>query len=88
MFDIFYNIIIFLNAYIFLVLCSYSLIAWTASAHKGPIHLVDYALRDKTTSNNVLNFFSAMGNVAFAFAGHNVVLEIQANYSFNPRKPL
>ncbi|KAK1366846.1 Lysine histidine transporter 1 [Heracleum sosnowskyi] len=65
----------------------YSFIAWTASAHKGPIHLVDYALRGKTTSDNVLNFFSAMGNVAFAFAGHNVVLEIQATIPSTPESP-
>lgn len=68
-------------------MCSYSLIAWAASAYKGPIHLVDYALREKTTSGNILNFFSALGNIAFAFAGHNVVLEIQATIPSTPERP-
>lgn len=48
---------------------------------------MDYSYRDKTTSKNVLNFFSAMGDVAFAFAGHNVVLEIQATIPSTPEQP-
>lgn len=35
----------------------------------------------------MFNFFSALGNVAFAYAGHNVVLEIQATMPSTPEKP-
>lgn len=35
----------------------------------------------------MFNFFSALGDVAFAFAGHNVVLEIQATIPSTPDKP-
>ncbi|KAL1808207.1 hypothetical protein ACET3Z_025197 [Daucus carota] len=67
---------------------SYSTIAWTASLRKGMYQEnVDYSYRDKTTSRNVFNFFSAMGDVAFAFAGHNVVLEIQATIPSTPEQP-
>lgn len=72
----------------FLFFCSYSTIAWTASLRKGMYQEnVDYSYRDKTTSRNVFNFFSAMGDVAFAFAGHNVVLEIQATIPSTPEQP-
>ncbi|KAL8121351.1 lysine histidine transporter 1-like isoform X2 [Apium graveolens] len=67
---------------------SYSMIAWIASLKKGIYQEnVDYSYRDKTTSGSVLNFFSAMGDVAFAFAGHNVVLEIQATIPSTPEQP-
>jgi hypothetical protein len=55
---------------------SYSMIAWVASAHKGKSPEVDYGLRATTTPGKVLGFFGALGDVAFAYAGHNVVLEI------------
>ena len=48
---------------------------------------MDYGPRDKTTSGNVFNFFTALGDVAFAYAGHNVVLEIQATIPSTPEKP-
>lgn len=35
----------------------------------------------------MFNFFSALGDVAFAYAGHNVVLEIQATIPSTPEKP-
>ncbi|KAA8529730.1 hypothetical protein F0562_034170 [Nyssa sinensis] len=66
---------------------SYSTIAWVASVKKGAQPDVDYGPRDKTTSGNVFNFFSALGDVAFAYAGHNVVLEIQATIPSTPEKP-
>ena len=34
-----------------------------------------------------MDFFSALGDVAFAYAGHNVVLEIQATIPSTPEKP-
>lgn len=35
----------------------------------------------------MFDFFSGLGDVAFAFAGHNVVLEIQATIPSTPGKP-
>lgn len=66
---------------------SYSVIAWVACLHKGALPNVDYGLRASKTTGNVFNFFSALGDVAFAFAGHNVVLEIQASIPSTPEKP-
>jgi amino acid permease len=66
---------------------SYSTIAWSASIHKGVQPDVDYSNRASSTAGSVFNFFSALGDVAFAFAGHNVVLEIQATIPSTPEKP-
>ncbi|KAJ1391570.1 Amino acid transporter, transmembrane domain [Sesbania bispinosa] len=66
---------------------SYSTIAWAASVHKGVQENVQYVYREKTTAGNILNFFNALGTVAFAYAGHNVVLEIQATIPSTPEKP-
>lgn len=66
---------------------SYSTIAWAASAHKGVQENVEYGYKAKSTSGTVFNFFSALGDVAFAYAGHNVVLEIQATIPSTPEKP-
>lgn len=67
--------------------CSYSTIAWSASIHKGLQPDVDYSNRASSTVGSVFNFFSALGDVAFAYAGHNVVLEIQATIPSTPEKP-
>ncbi|XP_018857248.2 lysine histidine transporter 2-like [Juglans regia] len=66
---------------------SYSTIAWAASAGKGIKPDVDYSYTAKTTSDATFNFFNALGDVAFAYAGHNVVLEIQATIPSTPEKP-
>lgn len=68
-------------------LCSYSSIAWVASLNKGKEPNVDYGHRLKSTPGSVFGFFSALGDVAFAYAGHNVVLEIQATIPSTPEKP-
>jgi hypothetical protein len=67
--------------------CSYSTIAWIASAQKGKSPDVHYGLRATTTPGKVFGFFGALGDVAFAYAGHNVVLEIQATIPSTPDKP-
>ncbi|GMP29570.1 hypothetical protein CsSME_00004615 [Camellia sinensis var. sinensis] len=67
--------------------CSYSTIAWAASLHKGVQPNVQYSYTEKSTAGKVFNFFSALGDVAFAYAGHNVVLEIQATIPSTPEKP-
>ncbi|XP_050372926.1 lysine histidine transporter 2-like [Argentina anserina] len=66
---------------------SYSTIAWAASLHRGVVEDVDYSYRAKTNAGAVLNFFGGLGEVAFAYAGHNVVLEIQATIPSTPEKP-
>ncbi|OVA20464.1 Amino acid transporter [Macleaya cordata] len=66
---------------------SYSTIAWTASVKKGIQPDVDYSYKASTTAGKVFSFFSGLGDVAFAYAGHNVVLEIQATIPSTPDKP-
>ncbi|KAK4282275.1 hypothetical protein QN277_013672 [Acacia crassicarpa] len=66
---------------------SYSTIAWAASVKKGVIENVDYGFKGKSTAANVFGFFNALGDVAFAYAGHNVVLEIQATIPSTPERP-
>ena len=66
---------------------SYSTIAWGASIHKGKLPNVDYQVPAITTPEKVFNFFGALGDVAFAYAGHNVVLEIQATIPSAPENP-
>ncbi|KAI5443412.1 lysine histidine transporter 1 [Lathyrus oleraceus] len=65
----------------------YSTVAWAASAHKGVQENVQYTNTSKTTTDLVFNLFNAIGAVAFAYAGHTVVLEIQATIPSTPEKP-
>lgn len=55
--------------------------------HKGVQPDVQYGYKARTPVGTVFNFFSALGDVAFAYAGHNVVLEIQATIPSTPEKP-
>ncbi|KAL6997016.1 Lysine histidine transporter 1 [Sarracenia purpurea var. burkii] len=66
---------------------SYSTVAWVASLEKGVQAGVQYTPRTSSTCASVFEFFSALGDVAFAYAGHNVVLEIQATIPSTPEKP-
>ncbi|KAM0058308.1 putative amino acid transporter, transmembrane domain-containing protein [Helianthus debilis subsp. tardiflorus] len=66
---------------------SYSTIAWSASLDKGVQPNVEYGYKAKSTTGTVFNFLSALGDMAFAYAGHNVVLEIQATIPSTPEKP-
>ncbi|KAK3410302.1 hypothetical protein EUGRSUZ_J02303 [Eucalyptus grandis] len=66
---------------------SYSIIASGASISKGVEHNVDYGPPSSTTPGKVFGFLTALGDVAFAYAGHNVVLEIQATLPSTPEKP-
>ncbi|TQD99514.1 hypothetical protein C1H46_014850 [Malus baccata] len=68
-------------------LMSYSTIAWTASIHKGVQPDVAYGYKSVSMPGTVFNFFTALGDVAFAYADHNVVLEIQATIPSTPEKP-
>ncbi|KAI3699878.1 hypothetical protein L2E82_44485 [Cichorium intybus] len=66
---------------------TYSTIAWTASVSKGMQENVEYGYKGKNPSETTFNFLTALGDVAFAYAGHNVVLEIQATIPSTPEKP-
>ncbi|XP_019161640.1 PREDICTED: lysine histidine transporter 1-like [Ipomoea nil] len=66
---------------------SYSTIAWGASVKKGVKDGVEYGYKAHSTPGTVFNFFASLGDVAFAYAGHNVVLEIQATIPSTPEKP-
>jgi hypothetical protein len=48
---------------------------------------VEYGYKSSSRSGTVFNFFTALGDVAFAYAGHNVVLEIQATIPSTPETP-
>ncbi|WOL15578.1 lysine histidine transporter 1 [Canna indica] len=70
----------------------YSTIAWGASAaekgrNEAAAAAPEYGYKATTTAGTILNLFSAMGTLAFAYAGHNVVLEIQATIPSDPEKP-
>eukprot|EP01018_Ginkgo_biloba_P022624 Gb_30828 [translate_table: standard] len=66
---------------------SYSTIAWGASVNKGQLPDVDYGYRHASTAGTVFGVFNSLGDIAFAYAGHNVVLEIQATIPSTPEKP-
>ncbi|KAL6984567.1 Lysine histidine transporter 1, partial [Sarracenia purpurea var. burkii] len=51
-------------------------IAWSASLHKGVQKDVHYGYTTKSTAGEVFNFFSALGVVAFVYAGHSVALPL------------
>ncbi|KAL5717744.1 hypothetical protein ACHQM5_010712 [Ranunculus cassubicifolius] len=66
---------------------SYSTIAWGSSVHKGVRENVDYSFKASTKTGAFFNFLSGLGDIAFAYAGHNVVLEIQATIPSTPEAP-
>ncbi|KAH8500092.1 hypothetical protein H0E87_015361 [Populus deltoides] len=66
---------------------SYSTIAWAATLNKGVQPDVDYSYKARTRTGAFFDFITALGDVAFAYAGHNVVLEIQATIPSSPEKP-
>ncbi|XP_058205258.1 lysine histidine transporter 1-like [Rhododendron vialii] len=81
------NSIAFVSLVAAVMSLSYSTIAWVTSLHKGVQPDVKYTLRASTTAGSVFDFLSALGEVAFAFAGHSVVLEIQATIPSTPENP-
>ncbi|XP_051120585.1 lysine histidine transporter 1-like isoform X2 [Andrographis paniculata] len=66
---------------------SYSTIAWAATLNKGIQPGIDYGYKASTKPGAVFGFLSGLGEMAFAYAGHNVVLEIQATIPSTPEKP-
>ncbi|CAM6038293.1 unnamed protein product [Sphagnum compactum] len=70
---------------------SYSMAAWIAPLCAGRVASVSYAVpahESKSTAGIAyFGILNAVGQVAFAFAGHNVVLEIQASLPSTPETP-
>ena len=67
---------------------AYSSIAFGASLDAG-LHYtdrskVDYTLNRASAFDGIFGCFNALGTVAFAYGGHNVVLEIQATLPHPP----
>nr|GEX33455.1 lysine histidine transporter 1-like [Tanacetum cinerariifolium] len=56
----------------------YSTIAWAAALDKGVQPNIDYSYKARSTVGRVFSFFNALGTIAFSYASHSVVLEIQA----------
>ncbi|VVA94939.1 unnamed protein product [Arabis nemorensis] len=66
----------------------YSMIASVASIVKGTHHRPsDYGVRSHTVAGMIFDAFNGIGTIAFAFAGHSVVLEIQATIPSTPEIP-
>ena len=70
-----------------MIACSYSTIAWASTLKKGVQPDVDYSYKARTRTGAFFDFITALGDVAFAYAGHNVVLEIQATIPSSPENP-
>ncbi|KAI3699873.1 hypothetical protein L2E82_44479 [Cichorium intybus] len=66
---------------------SFCTIAWTASLKKGVQPDVQYGYKPNSTAGTVLDFFSALGYVAFLYTGHKTVLDIQTNIPSTTEKP-
>lgn len=59
---------------------SYSTIAIGVSAHAGRQPDAVYNLDGFTKADGIFGVFNALGTIAFAYGGHNVVLEIQVTF--------
>ncbi|XP_028777265.1 lysine histidine transporter-like 8 [Neltuma alba] len=61
---------------------------WAVSVSKGSLHGVSYdPVRTGNDVENAFNVLSALGIVAFAFRGHNLILEIQATMPSSEKHP-
>ncbi|XP_030471800.2 lysine histidine transporter-like 6 [Syzygium oleosum] len=66
---------------------SYSTIAWAGSLAHGRVPDVSYAYKSAGSADYVFRVFNALGQISSAFAGHAVVLEIQATIPSTPETP-
>lgn len=69
------------------ILCSYSTIAWVACVYHGRVEDVSYAYLHETPATTVFRVLNSLGVIGFAYAGHNVALEIQATIPSSPERP-
>ncbi|KAL0923478.1 hypothetical protein M5K25_007537 [Dendrobium thyrsiflorum] len=67
---------------------SYCTIIWAVSISLGRLPQTSYTPPDgRGRINRVLDMINAIGIIAFAFRGHNLVLEIQATMPSTPKNP-
>lgn len=66
---------------------SYSTIAWVACVYRGRVEDVSYAYLHETPATTVFRVLNSLGVIGFAYAGHNVALEIQATIPSSPERP-
>lgn len=62
----------------------YSTIAIGVAGHAGKQPGTVYNLDGKSRADGIFGIFNALGTIAFAYGGHNVVMEIQATIPSNP----
>lgn len=62
----------------------YSTIAIGVSAHAGKQPGTEYNLDGYTLDKGLFGIFNSLGTIAFAYGGHNVVMEIQATIPSRP----
>jgi amino acid permease len=53
----------------------------------GQVENVSYAYKKTSGADYIFRVFNALGQISFAYAGHAVVLEIQATVPSTPEKP-
>ncbi|KAL7110530.1 hypothetical protein ACP275_05G031800 [Erythranthe tilingii] len=66
---------------------SYSTIAWVGSLSHGRAPTVSYAYKKTSGADYMFRVFNALGQITSAYAGHAVVLEIQATIPSTPERP-
>lgn len=67
---------------------SYSTIAFAGSINVGKQPGVEYNLNGYSKAQGIFGVFNALGTVAFAYGGHNVILEIQVGASVSASSQL
>ncbi|KAJ6912064.1 hypothetical protein NC652_022369 [Populus alba x Populus x berolinensis] len=65
----------------------YSTIAWASTLNKGVQPDVDYSYKARTRTGAFFDFITALGDVAFAYAGHNVVWRFKQQSPLLQRSP-
>ncbi|XP_019438087.1 PREDICTED: lysine histidine transporter-like 8 [Lupinus angustifolius] len=64
---------------------SYCCIIWILSIVQGKVSHINYESQYET--NNIFSVWNSLGIIAFAFRGHNLVLEIQGTMHSEAREP-
>ncbi|PON36383.1 Amino acid transporter, transmembrane domain containing protein [Parasponia andersonii] len=66
----------------------YCTLIWVVSVAKGPLPDVSYnPLKAKTEIGQFFDVLNALGMIAFAFRGHNLILEIQSTMPSSEKHP-
>lgn len=84
---IIYEIVLTNSIPVILLVRSYCTISWVACLNRRPVASVTYSYEKTTPADSMFRVFSALGQVAFAYAGHGVILEIQATIPSSASKP-